>query len=63
MGAVQENPVPQPIRIFSTLAVLGLLREWLPEAGGTPPEVEFNPTARLLARIAEGERGDIAILT
>ena len=59
----QENPVPQPLRILSTLAVLGLLREWLPEAGGTPPEVEFNPTARLLARIAEGERGDIAILT
>lgn len=63
MGAPQENAVPQPLRILSTLAVLGLLREWLPEAGGTPPEVEFNPTARLLARIAEGERGDIAILT
>ena len=25
--------------------------------------MEFNPTARLLARIAEGERADIAILT
>jgi molybdate transport system substrate-binding protein len=59
----QENPVPQPLRILSTLAVMALLREWLAEAGGTAPEVEFNPTARLLARIAEGARGDIAILT
>lgn len=55
--------MPQPLRIFSTLAVMALLREWLAGQGGAPPEVEFNPTARLLARIAEGERGDIAILT
>lgn len=63
VAPLQENPVSQPLRILSTLAVVGLLREWLAEAGGTPPEVEFNPTARLLARIAEGARGDIAILT
>jgi len=55
--------LPQPMRIMSTLAVMAPLREWLPEAGGTPPEVEFNPTARLLAAIAEGQRADIAILT
>lgn len=48
---------------MSTLAVLGLLREWLPEAGDPAPEVEFNPTARLMLRIAGGERADIAILT
>lgn len=54
--------MPQPIRIMSTLAVLGLLRETLPMSE-TATEVEFNPTARLLARIAEGERADIAILT
>ncbi|UPY39276.1 substrate-binding domain-containing protein [Sediminicoccus sp. KRV36] len=54
--------MPQPLRIMSTLAVMALLREWLPGAG-MPAEVEFNPTARLLARIAEGERADIAILT
>jgi molybdate transport system substrate-binding protein len=40
-----------------------MLREWLPEAGGVPPEVTFNPTARLMAQIAEGLPGDIAILT
>ena len=54
--------MPQPIRIMSTLAVLGLLRETLPNSA-TATEVEYNPTARLLARIAEGERADIAILT
>lgn len=46
------------MRILSTLAVAGLLREINP-----PAELVFAPTARLLARIAEGERGDIAILT
>lgn len=51
------------MRIMSTLAVLGLLREWLPGAGDAAPEVEFNPTARLMLRIAGGERADIAILT
>ena len=55
--------MPQNLRILSTLAVAGLLREWLAEAGTGPAEVEFNPTARLMARIAEGGRGDIAILT
>lgn len=53
----------QPPRILSTLAVMALLREWLPEAGQPAPEVVFNPTARLMAQLAEGLTGDIAILT
>jgi molybdate transport system substrate-binding protein len=59
----QEIAVPEPLRILSTLAVATLLREWLPEAGEPRPEVVFNPTARLMAQIAEGLTGDIAILT
>ena len=57
--------MPQPIRIMSTLGVLGVLRGVLPqaEAAGLPTSVEFNPTARLLARIEAGERADLAILT
>jgi molybdate transport system substrate-binding protein len=53
------------IRILSTLAVLGVLRGALSgaEAAGFAMEVSFDPTARLLARIAAGERADIAILT
>lgn len=48
------------MRVLSTLAVMGVLREVL-AAGAI--EASFDPTARLLARIAGGERGDIAILT
>ena len=57
--------MPQPLRIMSTLGVLGVLRGLLPraEAAGLPTQVEFNPTARLLARIEAGERADLAILT
>ncbi|MBS7791403.1 substrate-binding domain-containing protein [Roseococcus sp. SDR] len=50
----------QPFHILSTLAVAGLLKEWLPGQGA---EVVFNPTARLMQQIAEGLTGDIAILT
>lgn len=53
----------EPTRILSTLAVMALLREWLPEAGEPRPEVVFNPTARLMQQMAEGLTGDIAILT
>ncbi|WPB83031.1 substrate-binding domain-containing protein [Sediminicoccus rosea] len=53
----------EPPRILSTLAVMALLREWLPEAGEPRPEVVFNPTARLMQQMAEGLTGDIAILT
>lgn len=48
------------MRVLSTLAVLGVLRDVLAEAGIA---ASFDPTARLLERIAGGERGDIAILT
>lgn len=54
-----------PIRILSTLGVLGVLRGRLPaaEAAGFPTTCRFDPTARLVAAIAAGERADIAILT
>lgn len=58
MGRVRA--MTQPLRILSTLAVAGLLREWLPGQGA---EVVFNPTARLMQQIGEGMTGDIAILT
>jgi molybdate transport system substrate-binding protein len=50
---------------MSTLGVLGVLRDLSPraEAAGLPTEIRFDPTVRLLARIAAGERADIAILT
>ncbi|MBL6455304.1 substrate-binding domain-containing protein [Belnapia sp. T6] len=62
---MQEQP-RAPLRIFSTLAVMGLLREVLPglEAGlGGPIAPEFAPTAALLRRIEAGETADLAILT
>ena len=54
-----------PIRVLSTLGVLGVVRGLLPaaEAAGFRPEIRFDPTARLVAAIEAGERGDIAILT
>lgn len=50
------------IRILSTLAVQTVLAAVMPRAP-FPVSVEFDPTARLMARIAAGGRGDIAILT
>lgn len=54
-----------PIRVMSTLAVAGPLRALLPAAedAGFAAEFRFDPTARLVAAIAEGSRADIAILT
>jgi molybdate transport system substrate-binding protein len=54
-----------PIRVLSTLGVLGVVRDLLPaaEAAGFRPEIRFDPTARLVAAIEAGERADIAILT
>ena len=54
-----------PIRVLSTLGVLGVVRDVLPaaEAAGFRPEIRFDPTARLVAAIEAGERADIAILT
>jgi molybdate transport system substrate-binding protein len=44
---------------------MGALRPLLAEAAaeGFPTEPRFDPTARLMAAIAAGDRGDIAILT
>lgn len=54
-----------PLRVLSTLGVLGVVRDLLPapEAAGFRPEIRFDPTARLVAAIEAGERADIAILT
>jgi molybdate transport system substrate-binding protein len=45
--------------------VLGVVRALRPEAeaAGFATDFRFDPTARLLAAIAAGERGDVAILT
>jgi molybdate transport system substrate-binding protein len=58
------EPSP-PVRVLSTLAVVGVLRALLPRAEeeGFATTFRFDPTARLLAAIADGERADIAILT
>jgi molybdate transport system substrate-binding protein len=62
---MQEQP-RAPLRLFSTLAVMGLLQEMLPgleAALHRPVAAEFAPTAALLRRIAAGEPADLAILT
>jgi molybdate transport system substrate-binding protein len=62
---MQEQP-RAPLRLLSTLAVMGLLQELLPglEAElGRPIAADFAPTAALLRRIADGEAPDLAILT
>lgn len=54
-----------PIRVMSTLAVAGALRD-LGAAirdAGFDVAIQFDPTARLVAAIAEGARGEVAILT
>jgi molybdate transport system substrate-binding protein len=54
-----------PIRVMSTLGVLGAIRDLLPraEAAGFATEFRFDPTARLVGAIEAGARADIAILT
>ncbi len=54
-----------PIRLLSTLALSGVLDVLLPRlaAGLLPVELQLAPTNVLLARIAAGTQGDIAILT
>ncbi|WP_043339004.1 substrate-binding domain-containing protein [Belnapia moabensis] len=62
---MQEQP-RAPVRLFSTLAVMGLLQEMLPglEVGtGRLIAADFAPTAALLRRIEASEAADIAILT
>ena len=61
-----QEPSRAPLRLFSTLAVMGLLQEMLPEletAAGRPVTAEFAPTAALFRRIEAGEAADLAILT
>lgn len=53
------------MRILSTLGVAVLLRRLMPvlEREGIQARIGFDPTARILQRIGEGERADLAILT
>jgi molybdate transport system substrate-binding protein len=51
------------LRISSTLAVKGVLGELVAAYPGPTPEIDYQPTALLLEHIANGARGDIAILT
>ena len=54
------------MRIFTTLAFKGVLDELrarIEASCGTPLERVLDPTAVMLERIHNGERGDIAILT
>ncbi len=50
------------LRMLSTLAVMGALREVAADLGGAV-EIDFAPTQKLLERIAAGEQADVAILT
>ncbi|MBY0339070.1 MAG: substrate-binding domain-containing protein [Acetobacteraceae bacterium] len=50
------------MRVMSTLGIALVLRRLLPQAPFAP-DILFEPTARLLARIEAGERADVAVLT
>ena len=55
-----------PLRILSTLAVMGVLQQVIPAreaATGRRVEVLYEPTAKLLERIRAGAPADLAILT
>ena len=54
------------MKVLSTLGVKGVLDELAPRfarKAGLTLDITFNPTALLMQRIAEGERGDVALLT
>ncbi len=54
------------MKLLSTLGVIGVLDGAKAEceaAAGGPIERSFDPTQRMLERIADGERADVAILT
>ena len=60
------DPGLTTLRILTTLAVKGVfdaLRPSLEAAAGSPLDLVLEPTAVMLKRVADGERGDIAILT
>lgn len=55
-----------PLRIFSTLAVIAVVKELLPEyerRSGLVIEAEFAPTTVIAGRLAAGETCDVVILT
>jgi molybdate transport system substrate-binding protein len=51
------------IRILSTLAVMGAMRELAAQYDAAKIEADFAPTVALLERLRGGEQADIAILT
>lgn len=54
------------MKLLSTLGVIGVLRVVLPEweaRHGITVDASYDPTARMLERIAAGERADAAFLT
>jgi molybdate transport system substrate-binding protein len=54
------------LRLLSTRAVQGALPALIPgfeQAAGTQVAIDFSPTNALLARIKDGDRADVAILT
>ena len=59
-------PEAAPLRVLSTLAVMGVLQQVVPAreaATGRRVEVLYEPTAKLLERIRAGAPADVAILT
>lgn len=54
------------MKLLSTLGVIGVLRVVMPEweaETGVRVEASYDPTVRMLERIAQGERADCAFLT
>lgn len=54
------------MKLLSTLGVAGVLRVVMPEweaANAVKVDASYDPTARMIERIAAGERADAAILT
>ena len=59
-------PEAPPLRVLSTLAVMGVLQAVIPAreaATGRRVEAIYDPTAKLLERIRAGAPADVAILT
>lgn len=61
-----EAPPPPPLRVLSTLALAGAMRDLAlrhEAAAGGRVEADFAPTVALLGRIRAGEAADVALLT
>ncbi len=50
------------LRVFSTLAVAGVLEAAVPSFTAAPVTLTLSPTALLMGRIRAGERADVAVL-